>query len=132
MCLDFSPGCCSGSHHSSHNATILACISTVTVQNLIYGCGNFPQTTAESSDTPSIHCTQCVQQSINMSFQLRSGLPRDPVQMGEVVQREYVLIGRASLYPRVNVANTVHLLKHHSYCLQSQNRGRKDRLPDHR
>ena len=47
------------------------------------------------------------------------------------VQQEYVLISRTWLYPRVNVANTVHLSKHHSYCLQSQNRGHKDRPPEH-
>ena len=34
---------------------------------------------------------------------------------------------RARSYPIVNVANTVHLSKHHSYCLKNQNRGRKDR-----
>ena len=50
--------------------------------------------------------------------------------MAEIVQREYVLVGRAWLYPRVHVANTVHLSKHHSYCLQNQNKGRKDRPPE--
>ena len=51
--------------------------------------------------------------------------------MAEVVKLEYVLIGRAWLYPRVNVANTVLLSKYHSYCLQSQNRGHKDRPLEH-
>ena len=32
------------------------------------------------------------------------------------------------LYPRVNVANTLHLSKHHSYSLQSQNKGCKTGL----
>ena len=41
-----------------------------------------------------------------------------------------VLVGEAWLYPRVNVVNTVHLSKHHSYCLQSEKRGRKDRPPE--
>ena len=43
--------------------------------------------------------------------------------MAEVVQQEYVLVGGAWLYPRVNVANTVDLL-------HSQNRLRKDRPPE--
>ena len=38
------------------------------VQNLVYGRGNVPQTTAEKSDTPPTHCAQHVQQSINMSI----------------------------------------------------------------
>ena len=50
--------------------------------------------------------------------------------MAEVVQQKYVLVGRTWLYSRVNVANTLNLSKHHSYCLQSQNRGRKDRSPE--
>ena len=40
----------------------------VAIQNLIYGCGNVSQTTAESSNTLSIHCAQHMQQSINMSI----------------------------------------------------------------
>ena len=36
------------------------------IQNLVYGCGNVPQITAESSDTPPIHCAQHEQQSVNM------------------------------------------------------------------
>ena len=89
----------------------------------VYGRGNVPQTTAESSDTPPIHCVQHVLQSFNMSIQHPAGLQCDPVQMADVVEQEYVLIGRAWFYPRVNVTNTVHLSKHHSYCLQCQNTG---------
>ena len=96
----------------------------------IYGCGNVPQTIAESSDTSPIHCAQHVLQSVNMSIQLPAGLQCDPFQMAEVVQQEYVLIWGARLYPRVNVANTVHFSKHHSYCLQSQIRGCKGRPPE--
>ena len=102
------------------------------VQNLVYRCGNVPQTTAESSDTPPMHCAQYVPQSFDMSIQLPADLQCDPVQMAEVVEQVYVLIGRAWLYPRVNFANTVHFSKHRSYCLQSQNRGYKDRTPDRR
>ena len=47
--------------------------------------------------------------------------------MVEVVQQEYVLVGGPWLYTRVNVANKVHLSKHHSNCLQSQNKGPKVR-----
>ena len=42
----------------------------VAVQNLVQWCGNVPQTTTESSDTPPIDCAQYVQQSIDMSIQL--------------------------------------------------------------
>ena len=100
------------------------------VQNLVYGCRNVPQTIAKSNDTPPIDCVQHVQESVDMPIQILSSLECDPFQMAEVVQQEYVLVGGAWLYPRVNVANTVHLSKHHSYCLQSQNKGRKDRPPE--
>ena len=79
------------------------------VQNLVYRCGNIPQTTAESSDTLPIHCAQHVQQSVDMSIQLPAGLQYDPVQMAEVVQHAEHVVS----------TNTVHLSKHHSYCLQS-------------
>ena len=101
----------------------------VTVQNLVCGCGNVPLTTAESSNTPPMDCDQHVQQSFDTSIQLPTGLQCDPIQMAEVVQQEYILISGAWLYPRVNVANIVHLSKHYNYCLQSQNRGCKDRPP---
>ena len=57
------------------------------VQNLIYGCGNVPQTTAESSDTPPIHCTYHVKQSVSVSNQLPTGLQCDPVLIAEVVKQ---------------------------------------------
>ena len=101
------------------------------IQNLVYRCGNVPQTTVESSDAPPIHCVQHLQQSINMSIQLPAHLQCIPIQMAEVVQQEYILIGGVWLYPRVNVANTIHPSKRNSYCLQSQNRGLKDRPPEH-
>ena len=106
------------------------CLYYVVVQNLVYGCGNVPQTTAESSDTPPIHCAQHMQQSVDMCSQLPAGLQCNPIQIAEVVLFEYVLVGGIWLYPRVNVANTVHLPKLHSYCLESQNRGCKDRPPE--
>ena len=88
MCPDFFPGCCSSGHHYSHNVSILMCILYYAgMQNLIYGHGNVPQTTAESSDTPPIHCAQHVQQSIDMSIQLSSSLQCDPVQMGKLWQQ---------------------------------------------
>ena len=96
------------------------------VQNLIHGCGNVPQTT-DSCDTPPTYCAQHVQKSVDMPIQCSAGLQCDPVQMGEVVQQEYVLVGRTWLYHRVNFTNTVHLSRYHRYCLQSHNRGRKDR-----
>ena len=82
---------------------------------------------AESSDTPPIHCALHVQQSVNVSIQLPAYLQCDPVKMAVVVQQEYVLVGWTWLYRRVNVANTVHLSKHHNYCLQNQNRGCNDK-----
>ena len=50
--------------------------------------------------------------------------------MAEVVQQQYIL-GEAWLFPGVNVVNTVHLSKHHSYSLLSRNRGHRDRIPEH-
>ena len=99
------------------------------IQILVHGCGNVPQTSPESSDTTPMHCAQHVQLSVNMSIQLPAGLQCD--QMAKTVQQEYVLISEAWLYTKVNVVNTVHLSKHHSYCLQSQNRGNKDRPECH-
>ena len=87
------------------------------IQNLVYGRGNVSQTTVIISDTPPIHCDQHLQQSVDMSIQLTTGLQSEPVQMAEVVQHEYVLVGGAWLCPRMNVEDTVHLSKHHSYCL---------------
>ena len=57
------------------------------VQNLVYGCGNVPQTTAKSSDPPQLHCAQHVQKSIDITIQLPSGLQCDPVQMAELRQQ---------------------------------------------
>ena len=34
------------------------CLYYVAIQDLVYGCGNVPQITAGSSDTPLIHCAQ--------------------------------------------------------------------------
>ena len=93
--------------------------------------GNFPQTTAESNDTPLINCVQHVHQSVYVYFQLPSGLQCDPIQIVEVVQQEYILISGVWLSPRVNVANTFHLSKNHSYCMQRQNSERKNRSPEH-
>ena len=50
------------------------------VKNLVYECGNVPQTTADSSDTLPIHCAQHVKQSY-VSIQLSTGLQCEPVQM---------------------------------------------------
>ena len=57
------------------------------VQNLVYEHGNVSHTTAESSDTSPLHCAQHVQQSVDMSNQLPTGLQCDPVQMAEVFNR---------------------------------------------
>ena len=57
------------------------------VQNLVCGHGNVLQTTAERSDTPPIHCTQHVQQSIDMSIQLPADLLCDPIQMAELQEQ---------------------------------------------
>ena len=43
----------------------------VAVPYLVYGCGNVPQITAESRDTPPIHCAEHVQQSVDMSMQVQ-------------------------------------------------------------
>ena len=54
------------------------------IQYLVYECGNVPQITAES-DTPPIHCSQHVQQSVDMFTQLPASLHCVPFQMAEVV-----------------------------------------------
>ena len=79
------------------------------VQNLVYGCGNVPETTADGNNTPLIHCAEHVQQSVDMSIQLPQSLQFDPAILTEVVQHEYVLVSGAWLYPRVKFANTVYL-----------------------
>ena len=84
------------------NVDVRLCYAAV--QNLVYLCENVPHITAESSDTPPIHYTQHMEQSVNVSIQLPAGLQCDPVQMAEVVQQEYVLVGETWLYPRVNIA----------------------------
>ena len=85
----------------------------VAFKNLVYGYGNVPQTTAESSDTTQIHFAQHLQKSVDLSIQLPADLQCNPVQMAEVVQREHVLVAGSWLYPILNVANTVH----HGYYL---------------
>ena len=69
------------------------------VQNLVYGCGNVPQTTVESSYATPIHCAQHVHQSIDKSIQLPSDLQCDFVQMTEVVQQEYVILRWGMVVP---------------------------------
>ena len=54
---------------------------------LVYGNGNVPQTTAESRDISPIHCSQHLQQSVNISIQFHAGLQCDPVQMAKLRQR---------------------------------------------
>ena len=119
MCLDFIPGCSSGGHCCSHSASILTCVCTLCRPEW---CGNDPPTTTENSDTPPIHCAAICRYVHPASRRLKMR----PDEMSEVVQQEYVvlLIGGAWLYPRVNVANTVYLSNHHSYCLHIQIRGR--------
>ena len=82
------------------------------VQNLVYGCGNVPQTTAESSDTPRAAIRRYVHPAS------RRPTMRSPFK-SEVVQLEYVPVGGAWVYPRVNVTNIVRPSKHHSYCLRA-------------
>ena len=65
------------------------------VQNLAYGYGNIPQTTAVRSDTPPIHCDQHMQQSVDMSIELPAGLQCDPVQMTELRQQVQRCLGQS-------------------------------------
>ena len=46
-----------------------------------------------------------------------AGLQCIPIQMAEVVWQEYEFVSGTWLYPRVNVANTIHIWKLHSYYL---------------
>ena len=63
------------------------CLYYAAVQNLVYGRGNIPETTAGSSNTPPKHFVQHVQQSADMSIKVPAGLQCDPVQMAEVVHQ---------------------------------------------
>ena len=95
MCLDFFPGCVWAAIAPRKCIVLDVRLYYSAVQNLVYGCGNVPQTTAESSDTSPIHCAQHVQQSVDVSFQFRAGLQCDPIKMAKILQQEYVLGGGA-------------------------------------
>ena len=74
-------------------------------------CGKVPQTTVKSSNRPSIHCAQHVQQSVDMSIQLPAGLQCKPSQMAELqqqVQDAWAIYRRMtfSTYDRLHV--TIH------------------------
>ena len=122
MCPDFLPG------NSGGPPLLAQCVNLVrlyyaTVQNLIYGYENVPQITAESIDTPPIHCVQQVQQYVEMSIQLPQTYIVTALKWLKLFNRSTYLSARHILYSRVNVVNTVHLSKRHSYCLQCQNKG---------
>ena len=95
--LDFFPGCCLGDTTVRTLRHLDVRLYYAAVQNLIYGCGNVPQISAQSSDTPPIHYVQHVKQSVDMSIQLPSGLKCDHVQTAELLQQECVLVGGAWL-----------------------------------
>ena len=98
MFLDFFPGyCCGVSPLLAKCVDFDVRLYYAIVSNLVYGCGNVPQNTAESSDTPPMHCAQHVQHPVDMSIQLPAGLRCDPVQMAEIGQQEYVLVGEVWL-----------------------------------
>ena len=78
MCLDFFPGCHTGGHHCTHNASILTCVYTT-------GVGMFHRPLLKAATHHD--CTQHVQQSTDMSIQLPAGLQCDPVQMAELRQQ---------------------------------------------
>ena len=82
------------------------CLYYAAVQILVYRGGNVPQVTAKNTSTPPIYCAQLVKKFVDISIQLPARLQSDPVQMAEVVQREYVLVGGAWLCPRLNVAES--------------------------
>ena len=124
MCPDFFPACCSGGHHCSHNASILTCVCTRGCLESSLWVWECSTDHCWSSDTPQIH----LQQSVNMSIQLPAGLQCDPIQKTEAVQQEHALVRVAWLYPRMNVANTVHLWKHHSYCCRVKTESAKTGL----
>ena len=125
MCPDFFPGCFSGSHCCLRNALIFTCVCTMQAfRTWSMGVGMFHRSLIKAAAHHQyIVPNMCSSPSIHPSS-FPAGLQCDPVQIAEVVQQEY----KAWLYSRVN---TVHLWKHHSYCLQRQNRGRKDRPPEH-
>ena len=132
MCLDFFPGCSSSGHRCSHNATILTCDCTMRLSRTwSSGVGLFyrPLLKAATHHRHTV-LNMCSNPSLcPSSFPLAYNATSCSNCWS--CSTEVILVGGAWMYPRVNVANTVHLWKHHSYCLQSQNRGCKDRPPEH-
>ena len=126
MCPDFFPGCCLSGHCCSHSASILTCVCTLRLSRTrSAGVGMFHRPLRKAVThywyiVPNI----CKNLSI-----CPSSFPQayNAFKWLKLFNRSTYLINRAWLYPRVNDANTVHLSKHHSYCLQSQNRRCKDR-----
>ena len=116
-------------HHCLHNALILTCICTTwPSRTWSKGVWMFHRPLLKAATHHRYNVPNMC--SMDITIQLPTGQQCDPIKMAEVVQQDYVFVGRWWLYPRGNVANTVHFSKHHSYDLQSQNRGCKDRTPD--
>ena len=132
MCPDFFPGCCSSSHCCSHNASIYTCICTLCPSRTwSAGVGMFHRLLLKAATHHQYNVPNMCNNLSICPFSFLQDYNVTPFKLAEVVQEEYVLNSGTWLYPRVNAANTIHLSTHHSYCLQSQNRGHKDRPPGH-
>ena len=122
MCPDFVPGCCVGGYH---NALILTRICTAwLLRTWSMGVEMFRSLLKAATYHRYLVPNMCRNPSTCASSFL---------QAYNVTPFKWLKLfnGGTWLYPRVNVANTVHISKHHSYCLQSHNRRHKDRPPEY-
>ena len=111
MCTDFFPGCCSSGHRCSHSASVLTSVCTIRPSRTwSMGVGMFDKPLPKAT----IHHLYTVPNMCSNPSICPSSFPQvynaTPFKWLKLFNKEYVLVGGAWLYPRVNVANTVHLL----------------------
>ena len=112
----FLPWMC---HRCFHNASILTCVCITRPSEsglrvlgcFTHHCWRQRHIVLDMWSNPSI-----------CPMQLHAGLQFPPFKWLKLFNRSTY---SSVVVPRVNFANTAHLSKHHSYCLQNKNRGRK-------
>ena len=127
MCPDFI-GCCSGGHRCSHNASILTCVCTTRPSRTwSMGVGMFLRPLLKAATHHRYIVPKC--------SEIRRCLPASSrpamrCRSNSSSSKRVSTHRPGMVVPYSEFANTVHLSKHHSYCLQSQNTGCKDRPPE--
>ena len=119
ICSDFFPGWCSGGHHSSHIVSILTCVCTIwppRTWSTDMGMFHRPLLKAATHHryiVPNMYSNPSIcPSSFPQVYNARSN--------GRSCSTEVCTCRRG----------TVHFLKHYSYCLESQNRRRRDWPPE--